>query len=85
MRIYTRGENQSLLIGHNVTVTVLQVFSDRVRLGITMRHDDRGGPPDETLEPSGFDAPGAPTYWETELFLPDNTNLENVELELSLR
>jgi carbon storage regulator CsrA len=65
MRVYTRGENQSLVIGDDVIVTVLRVFSDRVRVGITTPNN-------------------LPRYRETDLFLPDNTNLEDVELELSL-
>ena len=40
MRIYTRGENQSLVINHEINVTVLAVYSDHVRLGINApRHD----------------------------------------------
>ena len=42
MRIYTRGENQCLLIDHEITVTVLGVYSDHVRLGI---HSPQNDPP----------------------------------------
>jgi carbon storage regulator CsrA len=65
MRVYTRGENQSLVIGDDIVVTVVRVFPDRVRIGITTPHNE-------------------PRYRETDLFLPDNTNLEDVELELTL-
>ncbi len=35
MRIYTRGENQSLLINREINVTVLAVYPDHVRIGIS--------------------------------------------------
>ncbi|MDB5385656.1 MAG: Global regulator protein family [Planctomycetaceae bacterium] len=65
MRVYTRGENQSLVIGRDIVVTVLQVFPDHVRVGIATPQSE-------------------PQYWEADLFLPEDTNLEDVELELSL-
>ncbi|MES2790757.1 MAG: carbon storage regulator [Planctomycetota bacterium] len=34
MRIYTRGEKQSLLIDHEITVTVLAIYPDHVRIRI---------------------------------------------------
>lgn len=40
MRIYTRGENQSLLINHEITLTVLAIHADHVRVGINSpRHE----------------------------------------------
>jgi hypothetical protein len=65
MRVYTRAQNQALWIGNDITVTILAVFPDHVRVGISAEHSE-------------------PQYWETDLYLPENTNLENVELELSL-
>jgi carbon storage regulator CsrA len=65
MRIYTRGENQSLLINREITVTVLAVYPDHVRVGISSpRHE--------------------PTYWETDLYLPDRADAEAIELELTI-
>lgn len=40
MRIYTRGENQSLLIDHEIVVTVLAIYPDHVRVRIhSPRHE----------------------------------------------
>lgn len=65
MRIYTRGENQSLLINREITVTVLAVYPDHVHIGI---HALRN----------------TPAYWETDLYLPENTDAESIELELTI-
>ena len=35
MLVLTRRANQSIMIGHDVKVTVLEVRGDQVRLGIT--------------------------------------------------
>jgi len=35
MRIFERGHDESLVIGNDVTVTVLEIQPDRVRLAIT--------------------------------------------------
>lgn len=41
MLVLTRRENQSIMIGHDVVVTVLEVRGDQVRLGIQApRHID---------------------------------------------
>lgn len=34
MQIYTRGENQSLVINREITITVLAVYPDHVHIGI---------------------------------------------------
>lgn len=40
MRIYTRAENQGLLIDGDINVTVLAVYRDHVRIGInSARHE----------------------------------------------
>ena len=39
MLILTRRPNQALLIGTDVTVTVLEIHGDRVRLGIAAPRD----------------------------------------------
>ena len=109
MRIYTRGENQSLVINHNVTVTVLRVFSDHVRIAISVTHDstfdglelddssldnsllddstplDAIGSDDSNDRRRGGRSKVNTEYWETDLYLPENVNLEDVELELSQR
>ena len=41
MRIYTRGENQSLVIDHEIVVTVLAIYPDHVRVRI---HSPRNEP-----------------------------------------
>lgn len=64
MRIFTRGENQSLLIDQDITLTVLGVYPDHVRLAISAPRS-------------------SPTYWETDLYLPEGIDLESIELELS--
>lgn len=65
MRIYTRGENQSLLINREITVTVLDIFPDHVRIGIAAPRNE-------------------PSYWEADLYLPDEADAEAIELELSI-
>ena len=65
MRIYTRGENQSLLIDHEIIVTVLAIHPDHVRVRIHAPQHE-------------------PATWESDLFLPDDINLENIELELTI-
>ena len=40
MRIYSRGEGESLIIGDDVTVTVLEVGVDFVRLRIEAPSED---------------------------------------------
>lgn len=40
MRIYTRGEKQSLLINHEITLTVLAIHADHVRVGINSPHHE---------------------------------------------
>lgn len=40
MRVFPRGENESLIIGDHVTVTVLEISDNRVRLGITQVGED---------------------------------------------
>lgn len=65
MRIYTRGECQTLVIDREITVTVLAIYPDHVHLGIcSPRHE--------------------PSYWETDLYLPDSADAEAIELELSI-
>jgi len=65
MRIYTRGENQSLVIDGDITITVLGIHPDHVHVGIhSPRHE--------------------PTYWETDLFLPEGVDVEQIELELTI-
>lgn len=65
MRIYTRGANQCLLIDREITVTVLAVHSDHVRIGVhSPKHD--------------------PAYWESDLYLPDQSASEFIELELTI-
>lgn len=39
MLVLTRRPNQSIMIGGNVVVTVLEVRGDQVRLGIKAPHD----------------------------------------------
>lgn len=39
MLILARKKNQSLRIGDNITVTVLEIQGDQVRLGINAPHD----------------------------------------------
>lgn len=91
MRVYTRGENQSLAIGDDVIVTVLQVFPDHIRVGITApdrEHDGNGRGDDESeSNASSRCKPRCckPRYWETDLYLPENLNLEGMELELSFQ
>ena len=41
MRIYMRGENQSLLIDHEIIVTILAIYPDHVRVRI---HSPRNEP-----------------------------------------
>jgi carbon storage regulator CsrA len=65
MRIYTRGENQSLVINREITITVLAVYPDHVHIGIN--------------SPSN-----TPSYWETDLYLPDLADAEAIELELTI-
>jgi hypothetical protein len=101
MRVYTRSENQSLVIGHNVSVTVLRVYPDHVRIGIRLPREcprqARCGLGEDDSEFECFDndqtasdemiveLENGQDYWETDLFLPDGMNLEDVELELSVR
>lgn len=40
MRIYTRGENQCLLIDREITVTVLAIYPDHVHIGIASPHHE---------------------------------------------
>lgn len=40
MRVFQRGVDESLMIGRDVVVTVLDVHSSYVRLGITDPHSD---------------------------------------------
>ena len=65
MRIYTRGANQSLRIDQEITITVLSVHSDHVKLAVHSPHQ-------------------TPSYWETDLYLPDQTDSEFIELELTI-
>lgn len=65
MRIYTRGENQSLLINREINVTVLAIYPDHVRIGIASPRNE-------------------PSYWETDLYLPDQADADAIELELSI-
>ncbi len=39
MLVLTRNANQSIVIGHDIVITVLEVRGDQVRLGITAPRD----------------------------------------------
>ncbi len=67
MRIYTRGENQSLLIDHEIVVTVLAIYPDHVRVRIhSPRHEPATWESDLFLPDD----------------VPDDVSVESLELEL---
>ena len=39
MLVLTRRTNQSLVIGHDITITVLEIRGDQVRIGISAPRD----------------------------------------------